>query len=164
MEDKFKEYHFYKGLGICVRCHKNEAEPNKVMCLECIDKESEYKKNKRSQKLNEQRTNDLNKYYKLKEQGICTYCKHEKAEIGKTKCKKCLAIIRNRRNAKKNDIERSERISYGLCYICGKNKLMKDKGVCEHCYNILYKNISKAMYMHSNNYWDNDNKLICKKN
>ena len=64
MEDKFKEYHFYKGLGICVRCHKNEAEPNKVMCLECIDKESEYKKNKRSQKLNEQRTNDLNKYYK----------------------------------------------------------------------------------------------------
>ena len=41
---------------------------------------------------------------------------------------------------------------------------MKDKGVCEHCYNILYKNISKAMYMHSNNYWDNDNKLICKKN
>ena len=130
MEDKFKEYHFYKGLGICVRCHKNEAEPNKVMCLECIDKESEYKKNKRSQKLNEQRTNDLNKYYKLKEQGICTYCKHEKAEIGKTKCKKCLAIIRNRRNAKKNDIERSERISYGLCYILVKNKLMKDKGVC----------------------------------
>ena len=90
MTDRAEEYQFYKRLKICVRCHKNQAEPNRVMCLECIGAESDYRKKKRKcSDTDELKKKDLDKYYKLKQQGICTYCKHEKALQGKTKCQKC---------------------------------------------------------------------------
>lgn len=149
MTERAEEYHFFKNLGICTYCHKRSAEPNKVLCLECADKGREYDRNKRERHKEEYKKKDKEKYERLKEQGICTYCKHEKAMDGKTKCKKCLAKIRYKRNLKKNDIDRSERISFGLCYICGKNKLMKGKGVCEPCYQKRMISMSKIMYMSS---------------
>ncbi len=133
------------------------------MCWECIEKEKEYDRNKREKNKDDCKKKDNEKYKILKEQGICTYCKHEKAAGGKTKCNKCLAIIRNRRNSKKTDIDRSERISYGLCYICGKNKLMKGKGVCEICYKKRIESISKIMYMAVSEEWKQDNSFIYKK-
>lgn len=160
MTDRYKEYHFYKDLKICVRCHKNQAEPNKVMCLECADKDSECYKHTRRRNIEEKHKRDLDKYYALKEKGICTYCKHENAVAGKTKCARCLAKIRNRRNAKKSDIARSERVSYGICYICGKENVMEGKGVCEKCYEKRMESISKIMYMPGSDYWKNENKLI----
>lgn len=45
------DYDFYKSIGICVRCHKNQAEPNRVMCLECIDKESDRSRESRKRNL-----------------------------------------------------------------------------------------------------------------
>ena len=47
MTERAEEYQFYKRLKICVRCHKNQAEPNRVMCLECIGADSDYRKKKR---------------------------------------------------------------------------------------------------------------------
>ncbi len=88
MAERYEEYHFYKDLHICVRCHKNQAEPNKVMRLECADKEREQNRDSRKRNLEKEKKRDLEKYYKLKEMGICTYCKHEKAVVGKTKCAK----------------------------------------------------------------------------
>ncbi len=163
MIERYEEYHFYKDLHICVRCHKNRAEPHKVMCLECADKESEQNRNSRKRNLEKEKKRDLDKYYKLKEMGICTYCKREKAVVGKTKCAKCLAKIRNKRNAKKADIDRSERVSYGICYICGKDKVMDGRGVCEKCYEKRMESIKKIMYMPVNDFWKNDNKLIFRK-
>ena len=163
MADRYEEYHFYKGLGICVRCHKNKAEPNKVMCLECADKDSEYYKNARHRNIEEKHKRDSDKYYALKEEGICTYCKREKAAAGKTKCTRCLAKIRNKRNAKKSDIDRSERVSYGICYICGKEKVIQGKGVCRKCYKTRMESIRKIMYMAGSDYWKNENKLIFRK-
>ena len=136
------------------------AEPNRVMCMECADKEVEYSRNKRLKNLQSTRDKDLKKYYALKEQGVCVYCKKNPAIAGKTKCAKCLAKVKNRRNSKKCDLERSERIAYGLCYICGKEKVMPGKGVCEKCYKVRCESISKIMYMHSNQYWADNNKLI----
>lgn len=162
MTERYKEYHFYKDLKICVRCHKNPAEPHKVMCLECTDKDSEQSKKSRQKNLTERRNKDLEKYNKLKELGVCTYCKHEKAVAGKTKCAKCLAKIRNKRNANKDDIDRSERVGHGICYICGKDKVMDGKSVCEKCYVKRLESIGKIMHMSSNKYWCNDNKLIFK--
>ena len=52
-----------------------------------------------------------------------------------------------RRKAKNTAIPRSERVSYGLCYICGKNELVKGKKVCASCYEVRYKSISKIMHM-----------------
>lgn len=163
MTERYDEYHFYKDLKICVRCHKNAAEPKKVLCLECSDKDHEQYQKYRSENLVKLKEKDNNKYSMLKEQGICTYCKHEKAMPGKTKCRKCLAKIRNKRNAKKSDISRSERVAYGICYICGKNRCMKDKGVCLKCYQTRLESVKKIMYLPGNEYWKNDNKLIFRK-
>lgn len=73
---------------------------------------------------------------------------------------KSLAKIRNKRNASKADIDRSERISYGICYICGKDKVMGDKSVCEKCYEKRIKSMRRIMYLPGNDYWKNNNKLI----
>lgn len=156
------EYQFYKDLKICVRCHKELAEPNKVFCIECADRDNERAKIRRENNLEVSRKKDMEKYYALKERGICTYCKHEQAIPGKTKCKKCLAKIRRKRNACKTCIDRSERISYGMCYICGE-KSMFGKKVCERCYEKRLQSISKIMYLPGTDYWSRDNRLIFQK-
>lgn len=154
------EYHFYKRLGICTRCHKNSAEPNKVLCMECADADNERCRVKRLENLEDRRKKDLDKYKKLKADGICTYCKTRKAENGKTKCSICLAKLRNKRENNKSDILRSERSSYGICYICGKNPLLKDKGVCQSCYDVRLESIQKIMYLPAHEYWKGLNKLV----
>lgn len=159
MQNRKDEYHFYKSIGICTRCHKKQAEPNKVLCMECADADNERCRNKRLEKLEYKRKSDLEKYKKLKEDGICTYCKKRKSESGKTKCGYCLAKLRNKRQISKNDILRSERVSYGICYICGKNQTMENKGVCPKCYETRMKSIQKIMYLPGNNYWKGLNKL-----
>lgn len=160
MTERYEEYHFYKDLKICVRCHKNPAEPHKVMCLECADKDREQSRKNRKRNSEERKKRDLEKYNRLKEMGICTYCKHEKSVVGKTKCAKCLAKIRNKRNAKKVDIDRSERVAYGICYICGKDKVMDGKGVCGKCYEKRMESMRKIMHLPGSGFWKNENKLI----
>lgn len=163
MTESYEIYHFYKDLGICIRCHKNVAEPQKVMCWECIESESERRHNKRIEKNQEYKDKDNKKYRMLKEQGICTYCKHRKAAFGKTKCEYCLSKLRARRNARKCDIDRSERVAYGICYICGKADVIPGKGVCEKCYETRMESIEKIMYLPGGKHWKNDNKLVFKK-
>lgn len=157
------DYDFYKSIGICVRCHKWPAEPNKVMCLECADNEKIHDRAKRQRNISYMKKNDLDKYYLLKQQGICTYCKHEKAVSGKTKCAKCLAKIRTKRQSKRNDIDRSERCSYGICYICGKNPILPGKGVCAECYKLRLSAIKKCNSNRKdgfNEYWKRENNLV----
>lgn len=157
------DYDFYKSIGICVRCHKRIAEPNKVMCLECADKERMNAKKKRERNIDLEKKRDLDKYYWLKSQRICTYCKHEKAVPEKTKCKKCLAKIKARRKAKRCEIDRSERRSYGICYICGKNPILPGKGVCKECYETRTTAIQKCIDSRDegfNDYWKRENNLF----
>ena len=163
MTERYEEYHFYKDLGICVRCHKNPAEPHKAMCMECAFAESERVKRKRAENPENKRKQDLDKYYELKRKGICTYCRKEKSVAGKTKCERCLAKIRNKRNARKKNISRSERISYGLCYICG-DKVIEGKGVCQNCYETRLDSIKKIMYMPANDCWKEQNRIVFKNN
>lgn len=163
MTERYEEYHFYKDLHICVRCHKNPAEPYKVMCMECAIADSKRTKRKRQENKEEQKKHDLDKYYQLKEQGICTYCKHEKAVAGKTKCAKCSAKIKNRKEQKRQDIRRSERMSYGLCYICG-DKAINGKGVCQKCYKTRLESVEKIMYLPVSKCWKKQNKLVFKNN
>lgn len=157
------DYDFYKSIGICVRCHKRTAEPHKIMCLECSDKEKIHDKSKRHRNISYIKKKDLDKYYLLKQQGICTYCKHEKAVPGTTKCAKCLAKIRTKRQAKRCEIARSERRSYGICYICGKNPVLPRKGACAECYEVRLEAMGKCLENREegfNTYWKQENKLI----
>lgn len=157
------DYDFYKSIGICVRCHKRQVEPRRIMCYECMEKEREKCRSRHEKNIEIVRRRDLDKYYFLKQQGICTYCKHEKAIPGKTKCKKCLAKIKARRQAKRCDIDRSERRACGICYICGKNPVLPGKGVCEECYKVRQEAINKCLESREdgfNEYWKQENKLI----
>lgn len=157
-----EEYDFFKELHICIRCKKESAEPNKVMCWECNERDKKYDKQKRERHIEEYRKKDKEKYQILKENGICTYCKKRKAAQGKLKCEKCLSILKNRKDNKRTDIPRNERISYGLCYTCGKNELMDGKGVCAKCYEIRLKSISKIMHLQTNEQWKKDNSMLFK--
>ena len=162
MRDYKAEYHFYKGLGICVRCHKLKAEPNRVCCYECIDRDKIRDREKYIKHADKINKRDKERYKALKEQGICTYCKHEKAVPGKTKCQKCLNKLQRKRILKQNGIPRSERPSYEMCYLCGKAELFEDKKVCAACYEKRYQSISKIMYMPVSKEWRNDNKAVYK--
>lgn len=157
------DYDFYKSIGICVRCHKRVAEPNKVMCFKCADMERVRDREKRERNHESEKKRDLDKYYWLKSQRICTYCKHEKAVPGKTKCKKCLAKIKAKRQAKRCEIDRSERRSYSICYICGKNPILPGKGVCKECYETRTTAIQKCIDSRDegfNDYWKRENNLF----
>lgn len=158
-----QDYDFYKSIGICIRCHKKNSEPNRIMCFECAEREREKDRIKYERNIETIKHRDSNKYYELKLMGICTYCKHEKAVPGKTKCKKCIAKIRCRRNRNRHDISRSERRSYGICYICGNNAVISGKGVCEDCYNTRKIAIQKCLDSRPdefNEYWKHENKLL----
>ena len=76
-------------------------------------------------------------YADRKEQGLCTRCGKRKATNG-TVCLDCYA----KRRRKKYGIERSERPTYGECYICGRD-VLKGKRVCESCYHRLLINTGK---------------------
>lgn len=157
-----QDYDFYKSIGICPQCRKRPAEPNKVLCLECAEMACVHDQNKRKRHLEHVKKLDLKKYYRLKEQGICTYCKHEKSIPGKTKCKKCLAKIRYKRQQNRRDLDRSEWVAHGICYQCGKNQVLPGKGVCSECYKIRLIAINKCLESRQdgfNEYWKQENRV-----
>ena len=140
-----EEYDFFKSIGICVRCHKNSAEPNKVMCLECAGRDADrYRVKGRSETtLQKDAVRKKKHYEKCKLQGICPKC-------GRTTdrhvfCKICRSKIRNHKERNRTDIGRSEWISYGICYLCGKAPAMDGKKVCSKCYETRLKAINKCV-------------------
>ena len=157
---------YKKRIGICVDCGKEEAEPGKNLCWKCEEKKSQTDKNRRQKHLENLRLNDLDRYYRLKEQGICVYCRKRPSVPGKTKCSFCLSKIRNRRNERRTNLNRSEWVSFGICYTCGKNKVIPGHGVCEDCYKIRMQAISKCLENCPegfNEYWKGENSLAFRK-
>lgn len=93
----------------------------------------------------------MNEYYHwYKEHGICTMCRKEKVEHGKTKCLVCLSIDAEKQQQKRNaytpeqrkaaSIQRGvraklvqdERRAQGLCPYCGR-KVRSDQKQCDFC-------------------------------
>lgn len=78
-------------------------------------------------------------YQWYKEHGICTHCRHEKAEPGKTLCLACM--MDNRQYKSKKDMDKQNaksmsqyysRKSSGLCVVCGKRP--QEHGLkCKKC-------------------------------
>lgn len=159
------EYDFYKSIGICVRCHKRVAEPNKVMCLECAGRELDrYHKEGRSETtLQKDGRRKKIHYEQCKKDGICPRCGKKVESTGFVHCKMCRAKMREWRRQKRQDFDRSERTSYGFCYICGKNPVLPRKGVCVECYKVRTVAINKCLESREdgfNEYWKQENKLI----
>lgn len=116
-------------IGMCSRCGKNKAEPHKKMCYECLGKDKDYYRASDKTKKIERDKENLKKAI---ESGKCRSCKSKKAVYG-VFCPSCYRKQIMYRQRGKNGIDRSERVSYGLCYICGK-PVLSGKGVCSDCY------------------------------
>lgn len=133
------EYESYKSIGICPQCRKHEAEPNHVLCYECLDEKRQKWRNSEHKKRKVNSTIE-----KRKESGICTRCGKRDASDGKLKCRFCLAKERNKQRERRNTtIPRCERTVYGYCYICGKT-CYKDSKLCKEHYDKAVNNVTKG--------------------
>ena len=127
---------FNQQTGLCITCGHQMAEPGKLKCFDCAEKDRlRIAKNRNRQRV---------------------YCGNRKQEHG-LRCNQC--YIKSRKYKQPKDIRRSERVAYGLCYICGRPK-MEDKKVCEICYKKRLSSIRKICYMPVSDYWKGENDLL----
>lgn len=92
------------------------------------------------------------RYYRLKEQGICVLCGKEKAVEGRTKCKSC-ADFEN----KKIKFNHQVAIHAGVCTECGRKLEDNNYKTCERCRRIRRK---KSKEWRNNNKKSYNHKLI----
>lgn len=155
---------FLRNLGLCPRCGKNKLFGDEKECPECVA--MMYELNKKSK---EKRNFNASEWYKndikkLKEQGMCRSCRKSKVAEGHTYCPICLEKKRkrseqDRRKQSKTAIPRSERPSYGLCYICG-DKIDRKGNTCSKCASKLTKSLPDK---NDNAAWREDNKIVFKR-
>lgn len=123
-----ERYHWLKEHRICVQCGAKDAKPNNVKCWECIEKEWNY--NYSDDKKLKNNNHVKNRYYRLKEQGLCTKCGKRDSK-GKTLCVFCMAKTKKR-------VQERYREKYGLksetgkCLRCNKMPLEGQKYCNEH--------------------------------
>lgn len=130
---------FLKNIGICYKCGKNKLYGQEKICPECLANNNyKTKYNAEYQKT---------RYEKLRSQNICTKCQKNISVENKTYCKQCLIKHRNEsreyRMKKNGYIQRYERISYGLCYICG-DETTNDRKLCDACNGKVTNNLPKT--------------------
>lgn len=68
---------------------------------------------------------------------------------------------RKKRENKGITIPRSERVSYGLCYFCGKPIDYEGHRTCKSCAEKMENNLPRKRG--GGNHWKNDNDLVFKK-
>ena len=102
-------YQYYKGLGLCVRCHKDYAMIGSVVCPECAEKRAAYCKSRR-------KAMPFADYHKLMKEiaaaakkrrqrrrnvGICR-CGKRPVEKGRASCYECLIKERTYKREKRS--------------------------------------------------------------
>jgi len=85
---------------------------------------------------------DRERYYWLKEHGLCTKCGQNYAEAGHVTCKNCYKKQRDwvkrtdpdRSKQRAREQARRERLRQaGLCLWCGKQKAVEGRSLCRQC-------------------------------
>lgn len=141
-------YNKYKSLGLCSKCGRNEAAPERTMCKKCLAKKAARAKAARDKDRTAARAYN-NEYYRQKKakaiaEGMCSKCFHEPADKGYKTCWRCRAndrkVVRYELSAeqKQKAIDRkkqinAERIAAHVCINCGKRPPMKGKQKCKLC-------------------------------
>lgn len=154
---------FLLSLGICPRCQKRAIEPNKKMCYECLGHERDrYHQRKADGSLEKKRIRNserkMSEYYRRKETGLCTRCGKRRAEHGLL-CNRCYVKYRIKQVARQDDIQRSERPSYGRCYICDAEELYDGHKVCRLCYEKRLKTMPAMWANMDNSFFRSQNDL-----
>ena len=106
-----EEYQWYKEHGICVKCHSEEAEPGRVKCFECADKQR-LRDSKRVRSSKDRARDARERYEKRKSEGTCLRCE-KKATHGVHCYEHYIYMRRRNKNRTKGFGE------IGLCRICG---------------------------------------------
>ena len=138
-------------LQICPRCRKNRLYTGERRCPECVEKTRQ-----RSIKYRERKNELQRAAYKAKSEewdGKCIYCHKRPPEQGYKSCSYCRT--RRRRYWKKDGIDRSERSSYGLCYMCTK-PVMDGKKLCQKHYEQAIANLAKVKAPKTAHWWRSD--------
>ena len=161
-----KEYrNWITSMGFCYRCKKERIFGDEKICPECLAKASIINK-----KSVEKRYGNFHNFYlddiaKIKAKGLCRACRKEKVLEGHTYCAECLAKNNERcrrERAKKSlnrvGIDRSERFSFGLCYLCGEPLDIPDKRLCSSCCEKLGHNFDG--HRNKNQVWRKNSQLV----
>lgn len=119
-ENEKKTRELSRELGICPRCNKNKLFGSEKNCPECRAKAETDRENweKRNTEIAIERRRAYNRksYYKSKAEHRCACC-GRKTYDDKVYCPVC---AERKNKARLHDIPRVERLSMGVCYICGK--------------------------------------------
>ena len=97
-----------------------------------------------------QAVSELNKqrYYELKEKGLCISCRWRPAENGKVRCSMCHNLNKTRWEKtlrRKGVISTQARHDANHCSICCKETELKNgRHICSDCYEKLLVNLAKA--------------------
>lgn len=150
-ENRRRNREYRARIGFCTVCGQNKAEPHRKMCYECLGKEQDrYQATGKTQQAKE---NDrLRKQESSKKrllESMCPRCGKHKSVNGGL-CGRCRAYGKRYRDNNRQDIARSERPDYGICYICGKKEVLDGKKVCADCYETRLKTLP-AMWENMNN-------------
>lgn len=128
-------YQYATQDGVCVHCRSRMAEPGKLSCVECAEKDREYRKKRNvAGNYNTNRDAKRKRSRELKEKGLCYRCGIRDASAPGKKCDICRDKAKKYKDKYRNGLPRYEWVNYGICYNCGKNPAMDGKKVCESCY------------------------------
>lgn len=133
----YEVYDWRKQKGICVNCGIERACIGIILCPDCWEKSNlrnrKYYETHKEEVLKNNRINGKKLYWYRRENGLCTKCGH-KAVKDKSLCLSCITKKRRKKDPRwNNDLDRNERPSYGLCYVCAK-PLNKYEKLCDECY------------------------------
>ena len=143
------DYEWLTEMGLCHKCRKNKAAPNRKFCFGCLDKIREYnakRYNKEAAKEYRSRRREI--YREKKEKGICVRC-NKKATHGMYCYEHYLKEHRKSSeradNAKRERHERGlipeERKANGLCLWCGK-KAVNGTNACKK-HSMIFSNAGR---------------------
>lgn len=154
---------WYKAHKICYYCKTNTLFGDEKICPECAIKKNEGVKQSLEKNYGGAKNYAKERRERLKEQGICYQCGKNKVIESRVFCQSCLDKHRYKERRKYNrkvqgTIRRSERVSYGLCYVCG-DPLDMDAKVCSKCYQTRLEVLGKVK-RGGNTYWRQDNHLM----
>ena len=143
-------YNLYKQHHICVKCKKNDALPNRVMCEECSEKRAkrywDYMENTTLEQKKEDADNRNKQRRELGEsrrkQGLCPRC-GKKALKGHVRCLDC--SLKDVRYSKEHRRKEKSNKPIDSCYRCSKPCMLGRKLCKEH-----YEQTCKALELGRN--------------
>ena len=142
-----ESYYWYKSHGICVKCKKNNASPNRIMCDECREKWNSVRREKNKDPEYKNWKKQYNKAHKEKmlENGLCPMCGKPLYQ-GHKPCYE--HWLKNRKRWKRYEENhrgtiRSQWREAGLCLNCGKQR-KAGSSFCKYHQAMMEKSLEKA--------------------